>query len=175
MIIFLSGCTNSEITDKDVNNKFSSSIIDSFVSEYDQNNKRPYFEEDMYYTLHEEITFLSHEFIMDKDGNPTLVVWLNYKNTGDSDKTPIGIRSYFHFYQNEQEMEDFAYLSKGFSDENPQYGEAYQHAINVVSPGDEVEIYLAIPLEDKSDVRLELEQKNQSEDNKSIIFNSNKS
>lgn len=158
-IIFLAGCTNDYATDETTSNQSSSPEISVFATEYEENNKRPYLEDDMYYTVNEEIKILSHEFITDKDGNPMLVLWLNYKNISDSDIIPMGVRSYFHFYQNEQEMEDFAYLSEDFSKKNSQYGEAYQRAIDVVNPGEEIEFYLGIPLEDNSEVQLDLDQK----------------
>lgn len=170
-IIFLAGCTNDYATDETTSNQSSSPEISVFATEYEENNKRPYLEDDMYYTVNEEIKILSHEFITDKDGNPMLVLWLNYKNISDSDIIPMGVRSYFHFYQNEQEMEDFAYLSEDFSKKNSQYGEAYQRAIDVVNPGEEIEFYLGIPLEDNSEVQLDLDQKNKDENDNRIIFN----
>ena len=85
-IIFLAGCTNDYATDETTSNQSSSPEISVFATEYEENNKRPYLEDDMYYTVNEEIKILSHEFITDKDGNPMLVLWLNYKNISDSDK-----------------------------------------------------------------------------------------
>ncbi|MDE1550066.1 DUF5067 domain-containing protein [Jeotgalibaca caeni] len=169
-IIFLAGCTNNDTTDDTAKGQKTSPDISVFAAEYEEDNKRPYLEDDMYYTVNEEIKILSHEFITDQDGNPALVLWLHYKNSSDQDIIPMGVRSYFHFYQNEQELEHFAYLSEEFSKENPPYAEAYQRAIAGVSPGEEVEFYFAISLKDKSEVQLKLDEKNQSGDDNQITF-----
>lgn len=163
----LFGCTPKQIEPTHSSSSFGKTYVD--LSK--ENNKRPYIEGDTYYTTNAEVTLLSHEFITDGQGNPTLVVWLTYLNIGDTAYPPIGVRSSFHFFQQGKEIEEeFAYLSEDFSKQNPQFSSAYQSAITTLPSGEEKKIYLAIPLEDRSEVTLQLEGRSTADQPEKIIY-----
>ena len=174
LVLFIVGCTQEDLTDTPVNTTSHSELIHSFATEIKEMNKRPYFEGDTYYTINDEVSLLSHEWETDREGHPTLILWLTYTNIGEDAFPPMAVRGRFNFFQNGQEIEEtFASLSKKFSQENPQYEKAYQVAIQPLPPGETVTIYMAIPLEDENDVTLTFEEKTQQEDQASLLFHFN--
>lgn len=174
LVLLLVGCTNNNTADTGVDTLPPSETISKFTAEIKETNERPYFKGDTYYTINEEVTLMSHEFITDSEGKPTLVLWVNYTNIGDDAFAPIGVRGHFNFFQNGEEIEEgFASISEEFSEENPHYEEAYGVAIHPIAPGEKAKIYIAIPLGEKSDVRLEFDEKIINDDNESILFSFN--
>lgn len=95
------------------------------------------------------VTYIRHEVSTDYEGNPCIIVYYNYTNKRDEEKSAMGNSCYIKAYQNGVEC-DRATISS--SDKNEQIRNHYKN----VMPGTTIMVAQAFKILDKSDVTLTL-------------------
>ena len=162
--------SQNEISEVSPSSIRESKLTDSsqLVKEFKENSKRPYFEDNTYFTIHEEVELLDYDFIEDRFDEPALVLLLNYKNISGTTQVPGRIGLFFSFFQEGQKIQEAqAALSDNFTEQYPEYISGFNQYKAEVKPGEETNFLMTVLLTNTNKVTLEIEEKinTNSEDN----------
>lgn len=142
------------------------------VREVEEARKRPYFQDNTYYSHNEEITIVSYEYLTNIGNNqPMLIILLRKKNVGD-EPSLVHVAPSFTFSQNERELDRTIRptIPEEMIEDYPEFILAHNKFNQEVYPGEEIEFLLPIILEDTSEVKMEPYVRSIPSDDSHIYF-----